>query len=171
MKGPEAMERVIAATTGDLNHGLRYGSLVSGGWYPVAWYRELHEALARALGSNDELAKELGVRVCVEDFTGIYKVVASMLSPETIFGQARRLMSFYFQGGTVENLKLSKGEAVLLWQGWEGFNATLWADVLGGSLGVLVVAGAENPTFNIVMGGRADSAKVEFRWGPRHKAG
>ena len=40
----------------ELRDGLAYGRIVSGGWYPIAWLRELHRAGTEATGRGEDLA-------------------------------------------------------------------------------------------------------------------
>jgi hypothetical protein len=142
--GTAAVARVKDALGGALASELGHGHVLAMGWYPAAWYAELHDAVARTLGSGPELARALGRRATLADFNTMHRLLASMLSVETVFGQTHRLMGLYWKGGTIEVAESIAGQARVRFSGWSGFSRLVWEDLMGSSEAVLQFCGAQN---------------------------
>lgn len=165
-RGPNSVAATLALLPADVRDALETGALVTGGWYPVAWYRELHIAMQKACNAGPELGRKLGRDSLIEDFNSVFKLVFKLLSPETLFAQAPRLVAMYWQGGTAEHLQVVPGRGSVRLRGWEGFDHNIWQDIIGGCEGLLLVRGAKTVASHIISGGGDNDShlEAEFRW-------
>ena len=164
--GSEAHARVMAQLPADVAGALNHGQILTVGWYPVTWYAELHAAIDRALGRGTTLARALGHDATLLDFSTVHRLLAAMLSAETVFGQTHRIMSLYWKGGTVERLALSRGHARVRFENWFGFSALVWEDIIGSTAGILTFCGARNIRCrpNVALDD-AHTLELDVRWG------
>ena len=95
LRGPNAVAATTEQLTGELRDAVVFGRIVVGGWYPIAWYRALHEASQRALGEPQQLAWAIGHQAVKDDLRGIYRVFTRLLSPEWLFSNAPRVFNRY----------------------------------------------------------------------------
>lgn len=153
LRGAQDAQRCMDACPDHLRHALSYGQLVSGGWYPSAWYAQLHQAIAATLGTGEEFAGELSARATHEDLHTIYRLASALFSPQTLLRQSMRLMRMYFDGGHVEVTALAAGTAQVRFSGFEAYNRLCWADITAGLLECLRCAGAVAPVARVVRGG------------------
>jgi hypothetical protein len=165
LHGADARELVFAAMPEQIASPLRFGQVVVMGWYPVVWYAELHAAVDRCFHEGPNLARKLSHHATRADIGSIHRFIASMLSVETVFGQTHRLMSLYWKGGRIERLELAPGRARVRFEGWPGFTALIWEDLMGGMEAVLESCGATNGRCR--ASGRMDDAgtlEIDVRW-------
>ena len=167
-----AVQPVLEAVEGDAGSALRQGQVLSMGWYPVAWYADLHAAVDRTFGGGANGARSLGYEATSSDFGSVHRLVASMpgqrqpdLSIETIFGQTHRLMGLYWKGGSIERMELRTGFARLRFGNWHGFTRLVWEDLMGSIEAVLNLAGGKNTRCR-ALGPLDDQHTVDFeaRW-------
>ncbi|MEO9141715.1 MAG: hypothetical protein ABI332_05545 [Polyangiaceae bacterium] len=64
LRGEEAVERMLADLPSEVSRALRYGGIVAGGWYPVAWYRLMHASAQHVTNSGQELVRAIGLEAC-----------------------------------------------------------------------------------------------------------
>ncbi|WP_437597949.1 hypothetical protein [Sorangium sp. So ce590] len=64
-----------------LRDGIHYGSIISTGWYPIVWYKDLFHAIRRTSGEGKDLIHQIGRQCTRDDMSGIYKVLAALISP------------------------------------------------------------------------------------------
>lgn len=153
---PEALRELIAGRT-----------LLTGGWYPVTWYNSLHEGLRQATGRGFDVGWEIGFEATRLDFAegGIYRHVARMLSPNTMFSLGQKIFGFYWKPGRLTTEKLGKKKAVGHWQQCDGFDEGTWQDILGSTVQILQLTGAHEPTLHVVAGGQDEPyMRVEATW-------
>jgi hypothetical protein len=164
--GPAAKLDVCAASSGELGKLLRYGGLVSSGWYPVALYCELQALAQQVLQRGSELARRIGYVNLKRDLSGPYRVLVFLLKPETIISGTPRMMQHYWRGGRVEVTEARDGMAAAHFRGWHGFDRNVWLDVIGAAEAAIEVAGGESVRSRVVSGGRDGHAELdlELRW-------
>ncbi|HKU38765.1 MAG TPA: hypothetical protein VJR89_11480 [Polyangiales bacterium] len=166
LNGTDARDRVLAALPETVAEPLRFGQVVAVGWYPVTWYAELHDAIERSFHRGPALARKLSHQATAADIGSIHRFIASMLSVETVFGQTHRLMGLYWKGGAIERLEIAAGRARVRFEGWHGFTALIWEDLMGGMEAVLETCGAKNgrckPSGRI---DQVDTLEIDVRWG------
>lgn len=142
-------------------------TLLTGAWYPVTWYNSLHDGLRQATGRGPEVCWEIGYEATRLDFAegGIYRHVARMLSPNTMFSLGQKIFGFYWKPGRLKTQKLAKKKAVGHWLHCDGFNENTWQDILGSTVLILQLTGAHEPTLSVTEGGRGESfMKVDATW-------
>jgi hypothetical protein len=164
LHGAEASRRALGKLPTELAHSPQNGQVLAVGWYPVSWYAELHSAIDAALG-GPAAARALGQEATLADFGGMHRLLASMLSVETVFSQTPRLMGLYWKG-SVERRELSTGFARLRFANWPGFSRLVWEDIMGSSEGILSFCGARGIRCR-VLGNLDDlqqTVEFELRW-------
>jgi hypothetical protein len=166
VRGTDDHQATLAELPREISEPLRNGEVVATGWYPIAWYRELHAAMNRACRQEGfELSHRIGRDSALADFRGIYRLLLRVVSSEMLVSQAPRLFRLYFEGGNVAMAETGKGLGVIEFSGWHGFDRAMWSDVTGGIEGVLVARRAANVRHRVLSGGGAEANfKIEYRW-------
>jgi hypothetical protein len=163
LEGERTVARVLEACPPAL--GARLRTIGSGGWYPIADYRELHKAINVVLprpGVSRAVARE----ATRHDFRGVYRMFMAVFKPETVMKHVMRLWGLYFDGGKVTITPLAPGTIEVLWSDCVGFDHNVFEDAIGGSEAVLEAAGARDLGSEILAGGgNGDSrALVKMHW-------
>jgi hypothetical protein len=166
LRGEEALAKTIELLPGELGDGLRYATIVTGGWYPLEWYRDLHGAAQRATGEGRELAREIAKAGVQDDFRGVYRLVTLALSPQAMFRWAPKVVTLYYDTGQLVIDVAEKGFVKGRFLGFAGFDRNLWEDMIGGVGGVMELAGAKNLAPRITGGGKEgdEDMALEVRW-------
>jgi hypothetical protein len=169
LHGAAAREAAVVALKGELAEQVRGNALLSAGWYPLEWLRQVHAAAQTATGRGPQLARELSREATLADFRGIYKLLTFVLSPQGIVRKAPSTWSRYYDGGRLEVVEARAGFASARFIGCEGFDRNLWEDSIGGCVGVLEACGASDPFVTVLRGGRDgdDGMDIEVRWRAR----
>lgn len=128
---PGVRAEIRRELSGELASAIDYGQIVAVGWYPAEWYSELHAAIGRAMGGGPDLARRLGREAALADFKTMHRLVLSMLTAETVFGQAHRIMGLYWKGGKIQLLAVGPQHGALRFSGWTGFSRLVWEDLIG----------------------------------------
>src|SRR6266536_5171711 len=68
LRGEEAWAKAHALMPEEVREAYRTGAILSGGWYPLSWYREMFRAYAAATNEGPELSRTLGYRSARIDF-------------------------------------------------------------------------------------------------------
>jgi hypothetical protein len=166
LRGSDSVEATLAALPPEISGPLRLGEVVASGWYPVAWYRELHAAMNRACGETGfDLSRRIGIESTIADFRGIYRLLLRVVSSETLVSQAPKLFKMFFDGGEVAMIETAKGFGVIEFSGWHGFDRAIWSDVAGAVEGVLVARRAFDVRSRVLRGGGSEALlRLECRW-------
>ncbi len=166
LRGELAAEATLAELRKELREALQYGTFVTSGWYPVEWYAELHAAAQRATREGVELARAVSKAGIQEDFRGVYRLVTLALSPQAIFRWAPKVVSLYYDTGMLAIDTAAKGVVRGRFVGFEGFDRNLWEDMIGGTTGVMELAGAKELMAHPRSGGRDGDADMalEVTW-------
>ena len=149
------LEALLATSPPEMRQLLRDGTLLTGEWYPVSWYNTLHQGLRSATGAGPEICWDVGYASTRQDFEagGIYRHLVRLLSPNTVLGLGQKIFSFYWDPGRLATRKLGRKKAWGRWEQCQGFNENTWQDILGGTVFILQLTGAHEPTLNVVAGG------------------
>jgi hypothetical protein len=154
LRGDAAVERTLERLPDEIAQGLRIGAITTGGWYPCDWYSKLHAAAQAACGEGPELARAVSREGIQEDFrSGVYRLITLSAAPEAIFKWAPRVVGLYWDGGRLVVENADAGRAMGRFEGFHGFDRNLWEDMIGGSVGVMELAGAKNVTVRVLSGG------------------
>lgn len=166
LRGPAMQAAAIRVAGEELQSGFTYGAIVPGGWYPIAWYKELLHAARRVTGEGKELIHEIGRQCTRDDMSGIYSMLAKLISPQSLFSLSQRVFSSYYSTGSVEVIESRKGYTHARWKDCYQFDENMWAEILGSSAQLLEVGGARNVRARILSGGSdgADVMEAAAHW-------
>jgi hypothetical protein len=166
LRGEEACAATIDLLPSELGDALRYKTLVTGGWYPLEWYAQLHVASQRATREGFDLARAIAREAVQEDFRGVYRLITLALSPQSIFKLAPKIVGLYYDTGKCVIDEAERGFCRGHFDGFVGFDRNLWEDTIGGITGVMELAGAKNMVPRVLGGGKDGDAdmSVEVRW-------
>ena len=133
-------------------------------WYPIRFYRALHNAAQRQLSRGPELARSLAQEAVGRDFKGVYRLVAGTLKPEWLLAWAPRQYRRYLRGGVVTLPEIRAGYARMEMRECHGFDRSVWMDIMGSGEAILTACGATHLRARIKEGGEGDEAVLEFFW-------
>lgn len=159
-------DKLVASLPSEVGNAIRFQQIVPMGWYPVRWYRSLHDGIMKMSDGNGVVViRELARETTVQDFTGLHRAILRVLSTKTVTGHAHRLMQLYWRGGTASNSDLRPGRSVIRFSGWVGFNPLVWADIAGSAQGIVEAAGGKRVQARVTsMSTDEADADVEVRW-------
>jgi hypothetical protein len=160
--GTVVEEDLICRLPAELGYNLKHGGVVSAGWYPVAFYRELYSALFEVLPNEPELPQTMGLLTAQKDLSGIYRFVLKLTSPEMVARHIDRIMGTFMRGGET-SIRVGQGEFDGYFCGWHGFNRAIWTEISVGGRVVLEATGARRMTTSITEHG-AGAATIGYRW-------
>jgi len=166
LRGDDACTATIDLLPTELGEALRYKTLVTGGWYPLDWYAQLHVAAQRATREGFELARIIAKEAIQEDFRGVYRLITLALSPQVIFKLAPKIVNLYYDTGRCVVDEASRGYVRGRFEGFSTFDRNLWEDTIGGITGVMELAGAKELAPHVLAGGKDGDAEMtlEVRW-------
>jgi hypothetical protein len=166
LRGENALVDTIALLPPDLGDALHYGAIVTGGWYPIEWYRLLHAAAQKATGEGPELSRLIAHDALEWDFRHLHKFVRFALSPETLMRLGVYVIRFYYTFGKMDVVETTNGFGRARFSEFVGFDRNLWVDILGGIEAVLELAGAKEVELGVTSGGGDGdtSMAAEARW-------
>ncbi|MCC6872877.1 MAG: hypothetical protein IT378_01110 [Sandaracinaceae bacterium] len=155
--GPK-LQAVEARLKSELAEGLRYGTVLSGGWYPLAWLRDLHDAACAELGRGPELARELGYRGAMKNLRTVHRIFLSIMSPAGVLERSQRLFNAYFDGGVFEVASSTPRSAVARLRECWGFDPNVFEAVAGTSQAALELCRASDIRVELELDPRDSSA-------------
>ncbi|MFW6049531.1 MAG: hypothetical protein ACODAU_00065 [Myxococcota bacterium] len=166
LRGAPAVERAIEATDPEVGSRLRLRGIVSGGWYPIEWYRAWLAGIRAGTGEGRDLLREIGAQCASNDLKGIYRFFLKMLSPERIFEFTPRFFNNFYDTGKAEIVASRTGYTHARYTGCTGFDGNMWAEAMGSAERVLELAGARHVRFRRFAGGEDgdDHLEVEAHW-------
>lgn len=151
--GQGSSERVRGAIGGSAGHALRYGGLVVGGWYPIEWYQELWSGVQAALQVGEDGARQIGAAAAEIGVNRVYRMFSRLASPLMLMRIASGAFGSYYDTGGLEVRLDSANSLIAEWKGCTGFNALLWADLLGGAQYFLTSTGVSDVKITQLGGG------------------
>jgi hypothetical protein len=160
--GAGELERVLLSLPEDERETLE-SKVLHTGWYPISLYRALWRAIVETTECGDELVRAIGASAIRRDMTGVYRMVFRVFSPETVFSITTTLFGQYYDTGSVRVESAPYGARVI-YEGCQGFDRTMWIELLGSGEELLRLAGAKDPRLEIIGGGTGPSCEVEARW-------
>jgi hypothetical protein len=151
------------ALTGDFAHALQYGGIVTSGWYPIAWYRDLHAETQRLGRLPANFARDIGRVTTQDDLKGIYSFVVRMFSPQTLLGQAQRIYRMYYDRGDVVTERTGPTSSRLIYANCTGMNDSIFEEMVGGSSEILRLCGGKDIESDI-LAREPGGITIDFRW-------
>ena len=161
LRGQPAQQAALAVLSEELRNGFVYGAIVPGGWYPIEWYKELFRGIRSSTGEGKDLAYEIGRQCTRDDMTGIYSMLAKLISPQSLFSLSQRLFSNYYSVGKVEVLESRSGYSHARWTSCDQFDENMWTEILGSSVQLLEIGGAKHVRARILVGGGDGTNSME----------
>jgi len=157
--GPSARSCIEKETPGAIGDALRFGGIVIGGWYSVAWYREFWKSIRDMLPADEATARAIGKCATEISVNVAYRTLASMTSPSLLVAKSTRTFGYYFQRGALEVTHPLPNRLTARWRNCNGFNKTIWNVVEGACIYFVEGTGAKDVAFSVVSGG-ADTSHM-----------
>ncbi len=165
IRGEKVVEETLRRVSPELAEALQRGIVVPGGWYPVAWYGDLHDSAAAVTAEGMELAHEIGRVTTRLHFKGIYQIITYVLSPQSIVAHAQRAFSTFFDTGKVEIVEARANYVCANFKGCTGYTARLWEDMLGADEMLIELAGGKDARSRVLSGGgNLPNMTIEHTW-------
>lgn len=161
LRGEAAQRATLAAASEELRQGFVYGAIVAGGWYSVELYKDLFRTLRSATGEGKELVHEIGRQCTRDDMSGVYSVLAKLISPQSLLSLSQRVFSNYYSVGKVEVLESRAGYSRARWSECRGFDENMWLEIMGSCEQLLEIGGANHVRIRVVAGGADGSDHME----------
>ncbi len=152
----------LARMPAEAGDALRYGTIITAGWYPVEWYRALWSAICSATGEGEELVRMLGRASIDHDVNTLYRALFRLLSMHTVVAMGLKHFSRIYDTGTAAVTEEPDGSLRVRWSGCTGFDRNMWVEVLGSCERLGELAGAKRPRGIIQEGGEGDSCVAVF---------
>lgn len=131
---------LVASLSGPLAELVRGRALVATGWYPLAWYAELHEAIEKLAPGS---ARALGKAAAREDVNTVFRFVLSLASPARLASLGTRIFSTFLRGSTVA-LDATRDRLILItFEGCDGASRGVWDDFEGSIEAFVELSGAK----------------------------
>jgi hypothetical protein len=166
LRGKAAQQAVLARCSEELKNGFTYGAIVSGGWYPIDWYKQLFRSIRSSTGEGKELVHEIGRQCTRDDMSGVYSMLAKLISPQSLFSLSQRVFSNYYSVGKVQVLESRSGYTHARWTDCHQFDENMWTEILGSCVQLLEIGGAQNVRARILVGGQdgSDGMDAAAHW-------
>lgn len=165
--GTEARAEALKLLSGPLRQIYEEKLLLASNWYPIGWYRETFAAFRETQRAGVELPREIGRRAAKRDMSSVYKqVLLKMVSPQALLGLSQRLFKNYFDTGAMSIEQSRNGFVHAAWNGCEGWDENLWAELAGSCEVLLEMAGAKHVRLRVIKGGRSGDSvcEMEAHW-------
>jgi hypothetical protein len=163
LRGEGAQRALLEGASDELRAGFSYGAIVPGGWYPIELYKELLRVIRSTTSEGKELVHEIGRQCTRDDLTGVYSMLAKVISPQSLFSLGQRVFSNYYSVGKVEVIESRRGYSHARWTDCHQFDENMWTEILGSCVELLELGGAKNVRARILRGGQDASDGMEAR--------
>ena len=155
LRGVDAWQKAHKLMADEVSDAYRRGAILSGGWYPISWYREMFRAYAAATNEGPELSRTLGYTSARIDFKRFHNwILAKLVSPQTLLGFTAKLFHSYFDTGSFEIVQSQKGFVRAEARGCIGWDRNVWNDLIGSCSALLEIAGAREVRVRVLSGAR-----------------
>jgi hypothetical protein len=162
LRGERVQHAALERMNQPLRDGFGYGSIVTSGWYAIELYRELFHVIRDVTQEGKELVHEIGRQCTRDDMSGVYKMIAKLISPETLFSLSQRVFSNYYSVGTVQVVESRHGFTRARWSGCRGFDENMWTELIGSCEQLLEIGGARNVRQHLLSGGGEADESLEL---------
>jgi hypothetical protein len=164
--GNEVYERTLGELPGPVANALRYGGVTPSAWVPLEWHVALHDAVVTASKSGPGVCRRVAKHTTTAHFNGVYRVLARLAGPETVFPRASTILGTYYSHAHIRVHEVRKGFTRTEFHGCEGFTPAIWENICGACEAILEISGASAVRMRVVSGAREGDAAmvVEGRW-------
>ena len=142
-RGRPLVDVSVEAMEPEVRDAHRYGTIISAGWYPVAWYAEMWRAIVASSHGGDELVRFIGRASIDHDFNTIYKALFRVLSPRTLVSIGVRHFSNIYDTGAVDIIEQKTTSVRVKWTGCTGFSRAMWVEIIGSCERLAELAGGK----------------------------
>ncbi len=165
LRGPAFVERVRASVPGKAGDAIRFGGVISSGWYPIGWFRSLYGTVVDLAGDRD-FAREVGRASTRLDAGNVLRLVFRVFTIPMLLGQAGRIFKMYYQGCDMALDNVAPGHVIVRWSRCRGFDRNVWLDQLGTAEELFALHGGRNLEIAVIAGGSdGDSTmSIEGKW-------
>jgi hypothetical protein len=161
-RSQEVVDASLARMPAEARDALRYGTIITAGWYPVAWYRALWSAICGATGEGEAFVRSLGRASVDHDVNTLYRAVFRLLRPHTLVAMGLKHFSRIYDTGSVAVTEQPDGSLRVRWNGCTGFDRNMWTEIVGSCERLGELAGAKSPRGTIQEGGEGESCVAVF---------
>ncbi|MBX7193428.1 MAG: DUF2378 family protein [Sandaracinaceae bacterium] len=142
----------------------RLGGLTRVGWYPLADYCELHDALDRVVNGGPEFAAQLGRVTTDRDTRGLIRYVLAFASPEMLLRYASKVFFTYVRGPSIRVEPVGPQHYRLHWIDFHGATFALHAEWQGGGELLLERCGGKEAHVTLQPGSDVSCPTFDVRW-------
>jgi len=160
--GVEIARNVTERITGEFADALQSRSIVTGGWYPIDWYVQLHDSLARLLPQEMDFSRRIGRATTKRDLSGIYRFILALATPTMMARHFDKIVASYMRGGTIA-VAVGQNMFTVQGHGWAGITPSLWREAASGVEVILEHTGAKSVS-SVFRGVPGESLSAEFHW-------
>ncbi len=166
LRGDAAQREVLDRCSTELREGFSYGAIVAGGWYPIERYKELLRVIRGTSGGGKEIIHEIGMQCTRDDMSGVYSMLAKLISAHSLFSIGQRIFSNYYSVGRVEVVEARRGYCHARWTDCYQFDENMWTEILGSTVQLLQIGGAKSVRARVLKGGQDsdDSMEATAHW-------
>lgn len=150
---PTARLRIEKESPGEVGDALRFGGIVVGGWYPVAWYRDFWKSLQSNLGIDEAGARRIGHRAAGIGVNVAYRALARMSSPAMLLSMSARAFGYYYEPATLIVKQPEPKRLTAEWRDCHGFDNLIWSELEGGATYFVEATGVQGVVFSVIAGG------------------
>lgn len=158
--GRATADRVVARVGGEPGEALRRRTITATGWYPVAWYDALLEAIELELPGEPDVCRELARAAVTEDLATVLRALSFVASPDFAIVNATRVASMYWDGGRISVIDSRPRRLHFRFEGYEGFTPRLWRDWVGGMEAVIDALRLERLATEVLLGDDTSRCEV-----------
>jgi len=151
--GPSARQRIERETPGALGEALRFGGIVVGGWYGIAWYREFWMSLHDILGVDEAAARRIGHHSARISVNVAYRALARMTSPSMLLSMSARAFGYYYEPASLCVKQPDAKRLTAEWRDCDGFDSLIWSEVEGGATYFIEATGVTGVSLSVISGG------------------
>jgi hypothetical protein len=161
--GPNTRKDLLASLPPDIAKPFIENGIVVSGWYPLEWYKLLHQKAQQITGKDSSLAWELAQVFVTHQLGGIYKILLKFVSPHWLFMYPSMIFSRYFSMGKLTVVEAREGFAHGVFEACKGFDRNTWNATFGGCQAALERAGAKDLQILVVAGGGDGDEHAEIK--------
>ena len=151
--GPQGFGRVMELVPPAFRDAHRLNSIHANVWYPLEWELALFRGFREIAACGLDAVADVGYAASMRQFTGLYRIFFRLLQPQTLLGKAGTIFSRFYSMGEHELLESHAGFARSRFVA-PGFDANLWAEILGVCRAALELAGAKGIKLSFERGGK-----------------
>lgn len=139
------------------------GDVKGTGWYPIASYAALHQAVLDVADKPVAFSRALGERATRIDARGVFQFVLRFVSPESLVRHADRVLGLYIDGPAIDVVLIGSNRGRVHLSGAVGYTPSIWEDHWGTMEALVSLSGGRNPKAVEIERGD-DWGVVELTW-------